>query len=252
MIRSIYIAFISLIILGSCGEMREEITIQSNGSGTYDISSDMIPMMRSMMEGFAKMSDSEDEELDSAALAAKVDEMLWKDFGDEIDSIMSFDEKLPEEIANDPEKMALIENAQMYMRGGRTKGYLKTGLTYSFNNVDDFRKFMELSEESTRGDQKAGILFGDFETTIKMTSTSFFRSTTKTKSDEEEDKPNLDDLNAMFKDLSIVTVINTPKKIKSLDVKTYEIVEQQAKSVTLRYRLEDIVSDKPTEILIKW
>lgn len=251
MIRCFYFFIIGAILMSSCGEMREEITINPNGSGTYDISADVIPMMRGMMEGFAQMSIAEGEEADSATIAAKVDEMLWKDFGDEIDSVMSFDEKIPENIKSDPEKMALIENAEMYMRGGKSKGYLLSGLTLNFKNADDLQKLMELSKESTENDPKASMLFANSNTTMKISKNSFFRSSVR-EEDDTTDTPTLDELTSLFDDFSIITVINTPKKIKSVKVKAYEVVKQTNKSVTLKYDLEDIISNEPSEIMIKW
>lgn len=252
MIRTIYLLLVSAILLASCGEMKEEITIKADGSGVYDVSADMIPMMRGMMEGFAKMGLAEGEDADSATIAAKVDEMLWKDFGDDIDSVISFNDKIPENIKNDPKKMAILENAEMYMRGGKSKGYLLTGMTLDFENSDQLLELMEMSKESTENDPKVAMLFGSSNTTMEITKDSFYRSTIREKDDEDNDTPNPDELTSLFNDFSIVTVINTPKKIKSVEVKTYEVIKQSDKSVTLKYNLEDIMSNEPSEIMIKW
>jgi len=231
--------------------MREEISIKADGTGTYEISSDIIPMMRGMMLSFAKMDLEEGEELDSVELANKVEELVWKDFGDEIDSVLSLDDRIPPDLKSDPAQMAMIERTTMFMRGGRNKGYLKSGVNYSFENAQDLKDFIKLSEEQTKGDNKVKMLFGDSETVLKMTKNSFFRSTTQNQPEKSEEE--LEDLESMFSDVSILTVINTPKKIKKVKVKTYEIVERKAKSVTLQYKIGDILQgNKTSEISIEW
>jgi hypothetical protein len=88
--------------------MTEEIYLNSDGSGEYTIYTDMIPSMVTMMEVFAAMDTT--FQGTSEELTAKVKEKIWEDFPAEVDSIMDMTgEEIPEDIKNNPEKMAMLK-----------------------------------------------------------------------------------------------------------------------------------------------
>lgn len=225
----------SILLLSSCGDIKEEITIQEDGSGEYILSTDMIPMMRNMMKGFATMAMTEEEKLDSNAVNATIEEMLWKDFKGEIDSTLDISSKIPEDIKKDPSKMALINQTHAFMRGSKEKGYMLMGMNYSFKSSKDFTELQKLIEEGQKKDKK-GSLFGESKTETKITNTSFYRSSKQTKPAKEED-PSVSAMMKMFDSMNMYTTINFPRKIKTIQVSTYEIVSKTEKSVTLKYNL---------------
>lgn len=224
--------FLIVVVLSSCGEIKEEITLNSDGSGSYRMSADMIPMMRTMMYSFAKMS--ADEGADSLEIMAEVEEKLWKDFPDEIDSVLNIANRLDEEIKNNPDKMALLESTTMFMRGGKSKGYMHTGLEFDFANSEEFNQLMDLVQEGQQKDKQANML-GKSETEIKVTPKLFYRKTTQV-SELDSDKlpPNM---SGMMDEMKVLTVLKFERKIKSIDVKGYGIVEKSNNQVTLEYDL---------------
>ena len=220
----------------SCAEVREEITINKNGSGTYEVSSDIIPMMRTMMESFASMM-PDSVQTDSAATTQKIEEMIWKDFPEEVDSIINVSNELPPEVKDDPVKTAMVENITMYMRGGRKQGVMLTGLEYNFKDSEDLNQFQNLLDEYSQKDQRGGQLPAS-KSEVKITSSSFYRlSKFSEPLPEKQDEA----MASLFKDLQLMTfytVINFPRKIKRVDLKGYTIVDQSDKSVTLKYDIE--------------
>ena len=246
---SIFYLIITIPLFFSCGEMREEITINKDGSGKYEISSDMIPMMRTMMQSMAKLSVEEGEEPDSAAMALKVEEMIWKDFPAEIDSVITLDNELPPEVKNDPKAMALLENTVIYMRGGRDAGYIKSGFEFTFDNTNQFEDFTNLLEETGKKNRKASA-FSSSKTKMKIEPNYFLRTATSI------NKKNADaqtkQMMPMVKDMNILTVLNFQRKIDQIELVHYEVVERTETSVTLRYDfMEAYESGKESKIEIK-
>ena len=248
-----FVLFIfSVFLLTSCGEMKEEIVIDEDGSGFYEVSFDMIPMMRGMMQGMSQLTDEDMTEADSLEMIAAVEEQIWAQFPDEVDSTMDLQQGIPPEVRDSPEKMAVVEKASAFMRGGKSKGYLLTGVNYKFDDAEDLMKFYELSREGNKGDPKMDMLMGNTDTELVITANSFFRSQKVAQSDEE-DQPDIEVIKKFFKDGGITTVITVPGKIKKLNVKTYEIVEQTKNSVTLKIDMLDLfTTEEPAEIDIKW
>ena len=221
---------LAVVLLSSCGEIKEEITVNADGSGSYGVSADMIPMMRTMMYSFAKMS--AEEGMDSMDIMAQVEEQLWKDFPEEIDSVLSIDQRLDEDIRNDPTKMALIEKSTMFMRGGKSKGYMITGLEFEFADDEEFSKFMAVVQEGQQKDKQAGML-GETSQELKITPKSFYRKSTQIKELDDSKFPG--STSAMLDEMNIYTVLKFEKKIKSIDVKGYDIVEKSDNEVKLKF-----------------
>lgn len=241
--------FLCLALLCSCGEVREEITFHKDGSGTYDVSANTIPMMRQVMQATVEMTAEEGEPMDSAALAAKVEEMLWKDFPDEIDSVISLESDLTPEMRNDPEVMALFNKTTAYMKGSREEGFIKTGVKFDFDNSEEFLSFMNLIEEKSQEEEQKNPL-GKTKTEIIVTPKSYVRTVAYT------DRPDNDDestalVRLMLQDMSMLTVLTFPEKIDKVDLVHYEIVEQSEKSITLRFdMLKALESDDNSEIRV--
>lgn len=246
--KSLLPIFACLILLWSCGEVREEITFNKDGSGTYDISANTIPMMRQVMQATVKMTSEEGEPMDSAAMAAKVEELVWKDYPGKIDSVLSLESDLTPEMRNDPEVMALVNKTTAYMKGSREEGFIKTGAKFDFDSREEFLSFMKLmEEESQQGEQKSPL--GKTKTAITVTPKSFIRTVQYI--DRPDDDESMDLTLLMLQEISMLTVLNFPKKINNVDLVHYDIVEQSEKSITLKFdMLKALESDDPSEIRI--
>ncbi len=229
---SLLSALVGLSLLVSCGEIREEITIDKDGSGTYQVTADMIPMMRNMMYGFAKMS--AEEGADSLEIMAQVEEQIWSQFPEEVDSVLVFDDKIDAEIRNDPAKMALVDQATVFMRGGKSKGYLRTGLEFLFDNGKQFNDFLQIMAEGQKKDQKAGMI-GETQAEVKITPKSFYRKTTQVS--DGDGSALSDQATALLSDMKFLTILQFPRKIKKVNVTGYTIVEQSDKKITLQLDL---------------
>lgn len=241
--------FACVISLCSCGDIREEITFNKDGSGTYEVSSDIIPMMEKMMMSTAKLTVKEGEAMDSAALAAKVEEMVWKDFPGKIDSVISLESNLTPEMKNDEQTMALLNKTTAYMKGSREEGFIKAGVKFDFESSEEFLSFMNMMEDNSQKSEQNSPL-GKTKTEMIVTPKSYIRTV------EYIDRPEDDQSGGMallmLQDMNMLTVLNFPKKIDKVDLVHYDIVEQSDKSVTVKYNIiEAMESDSKSEIRIK-
>ena len=101
---------------------------------------------------------------------------------------------------------------------------------------------MKVVEEGQKKDKK-GSMFGESKTDTKITSTSFYRSSKQTKQIKEDDPATAMALK-MFGSMDFYTTLNFAKKIKTIDVSTYQIVKQTDKSVILKYNLSEALNSK--------
>ena len=233
------------LFLSSCGDVEEEIVFNADGSGTYSMATDIIPMMREMMTALSEIGLEEGETMDSLAL----EELIWKDFPDDVDSVMRYDEQVPDSIKNDPKKLAMFEQASWFMKGGRNHGYLQSGVFYEFKSTQEFIEFGAVMEDLSK-DGEEGKMFKEVVTEYEITPTLFYRSSSAASLDLEE-LENQEALN-LFGDSRIVTRITFPRPIKSVEVQTYKIERQGKRSLELSYTFKEaFTGGKPTSIRVE-
>ncbi|UTW63582.1 hypothetical protein KFE98_05375 [bacterium SCSIO 12741] len=249
--------------LFSCGNVTEEITIKEDGSGTYHVEYDMIPMMKQMsfqmIKAFSALDTTKPAKSDEEIMA-KVEEMIWAKFPEKIDSIIDYKEILPDSILNDKKKMAVIENANGFLRGGKEEGVLMSGMDYRFSNISELEAFFELMEKNNPEARKTQGLNLSGKTsayTFKKRLISRTSKKSKSKGDEEEKTPEEKAkeekmMEEMFGEGTFRTVINLPKEVES--VKGTNVISQEGKKVVLEYSMMDIMNDKVStdfEIIMK-
>ena len=141
--RLFILAMISCIFLmTSCQSMTEEITIELDGSGKYNTYCDIIPMLTTIvaaMDSVFAFPDSTGNVVRKSP--AEIQESVWQDFSEDMDSTMDFMSNLPDSIKDDANKMAILEKTKIYTKGGKSKGYVEVGMEYSFDHLDKLKKF---------------------------------------------------------------------------------------------------------------
>lgn len=234
--KNILIKFLPLLFLPflfSCEEMREEITIAADGSGTYEVYTDMLPMMKTMaaMGLQGEMTEEEKE--------TKLNEMIWKGKTGKIDSIIDFKDKMGKEFKG-KEFDEMMKNTVAYMRGGKEDNKMVMGVNFKFKNGKELDSFQAMLEDSqkNKGETKG---MGKTKSTTKLTPNGFSRST------KVVEKVNLDDANIKMTlqfvtNTKMVTVVKTPKKIKS--VKGNFVREQKDNEVVFEYSLASLLKQE--------
>lgn len=233
--------FFILLGLASCGNIVEEINLEKDGSGSYEVKTDIIPATVNMTVTFTKMFAAMDTTnvIDVDSLTAAVQEKVWEDFGDgEVDSIIDMANEIPDSLKDDPEYLAFVERVNVFMRGSKEKGYMNMGMEFNFTDGDDYQFMLNKFEEiqSSQGDQKTGSPLDDLSSvrsrvTIESDKKHFVRKTEYLNPIESEEE--VEGLQEMLGDGKFITVVNTKRKIKKVNAKHIKRVEDY--SVTFEY-----------------
>ncbi len=255
-------------ILNACDNMTEEITINEDGTGTYEVYTDMVAglkasavMMNMMGNTFQEAADStgngESEEFD---IMKQIEEGFWKDFGDEpVDSLVSFLEQMQEEgtvpdsIKNDKKKMALLEKMNMHIWGSKAEDILNTGILLNFNKLDDINEVMDFIDENQNARSLAGggnpMMSGmggglgdmQADTDYKLTKKLFSRKSIF-EAPEDMGAEEMAFMKMMFPSSKMKTIVHLPRKVKK--VKGDHLVSKDNKTLVFEYDLMDMMMGK--------
>ncbi len=239
--------------LYSCGNVTEEIHLKEDGSGTYHLEYDMVPMMKQMsfqmVKAFSGLDTTEPAKSDEEIMAT-VEEMIWSKFPEKIDSVIDYKSELPDSILNDEKKMAIINRATGFLKGGREEGVMMSGVDFRFDNVDQLVEFFELMESNSPEAKKTmGLNLGSRTSLYSFKKRTFTRTTKKSKEKEpEEDKDpaakEREDkmVREMFGDGTYRTVVHLPKDVTK--VTGDNIVSYEGNTVIFEYNLIDLINNE--------
>ena len=212
---------ISALALTSCGNYIEEIDLEEDGSGTYQIYTDIIPatveMTVSMTKMFATMDST--KTIDEDSLRTAMYDEVWADFPEHVDSVIDMAKELPDSIKNDPAAKPYIENMSGFMRGGKAEGHLYAGVQYEFKSIADlqgFLNFMDKTQEA-RSAQEARSPFGQLtkvrsKVVYKLQKNEFTRKVTFSQ-DMTDESESTEEMEALFGKGTMTTIIRTDRKI---------------------------------------
>lgn len=238
--KSIF-AFIFLLV--SCGSVTEEIYLNEDGSGSYTMYTDMIgsakTMMTTMMEGFYP-------DLDKDSLNELVEEQLWKDFPDEVDSLVDLSSKVPDSIKSDPAKMRLLSAMEVFMKGSRAEGYMNMGTTFQFKDVDELEEFLKLLAENQGAAGGAGTdMLGmpQIEVDYSFDGNTFSRKSAVVEKQELEDSVMMG-MKMMFGEARTRTIVHLPGRVKKASKN--QLVSSEGKDVVYEYSLIGYLTGEET------
>ena len=231
-------SFITTLLLTSCGDFTEEITINEDGSGKMEFYTDLVPFMSKTMAAFASMGEESDQ-LSEEELDKKVENMIWEKMGAEIDSVIDYTDKIPPEIKNDPVKYEIVKRMTGFMKGGKKEGKINTGIAFPYKDNTDLANFISVLEESQEKDPQARLM-GDGKSKYTTTKNSFRRTIVYNNEDKEASQIPME----AFKDMKYYVIINTPKKIKNITGSN--IKSQTDKQVIFEYNIIDYIEGNYT------
>lgn len=242
--------FVAVVALTwSCGTITEEISINEDGSGEYKAYSDLIPSMKKMTLGMVKMfaeTDSVKKNMSEEELLKSLEDEIWKDFPDEVDSTFTNDDMVPDSIKNDPAKKKILDKMVGFMQGGKSKGYMNVGISYKFSDFKDLEEFLKILETSQKKKSGLNENMADFaraETEVDYTfSKGKFSRKTKILNKPDIEESQMSMIQMMMGDSKIKTIIHLPKNVKK--VKGDNIIENKGKTVVFEHSLMDMVMGK--------
>ncbi len=230
----ILIPFLVCLLCSSCINVLEEIFINKDGSGryqvTYDMSGILQPETLQMIQGLQEMSGEE----------GNVDINLGDMANIEMDSFFSFDNE--EMLAGlNQEQQAILKKGSMQMNVSGSSGVMEMNITIDFDDVKEIGTFFELMAQVQEDDASALPL-------SELSSVPMLQITGKTldrfdpQSTANSDiQSSLGMMGMFFQDATYTTKYYFPKKIKST---TMEGAKVEGNMLTIENNLLDIMTQK--------
>lgn len=244
------LAVLLMIFSTSCGSVTEEIYLNEDGSGTYTMYTDMIggtrQMMMDMMKGFYP-------DLDEDSLSQLVEENIWKDFPDEVDSIIDFQQELPDSLREDPEVMGIIQATNMFMKGSRKEGFMNLGATFRFKTLDELESFHELMSENQAAAPNGGgqsLELPKTKVAYSFDGKSFSRTSILSHGSESPDDSTAAVMRMMFGSSKTRTIIHLPRVAKKASKE--QLLSKDGREVIYEYSLvESAMGNQSTDFKIE-
>lgn len=200
------------------------------------VNTDMIAGSRNMM---MEMMTSINPEADTDSLLKVIEDQLWQEYPSRVDSIIDFSDKVPDSIKNDPAKQKYLERMQMFMEGGREKGYMNSGMRFNFKSMDDLEDLMKLLDESSKN-SAGGPPMPSTQINYMLDKNSFSRKASLNTEGEMMNDSTVMALSAMFKESSWQLIVHLPKKAKKAS--TAQLVSKEGKDVVYEYDLLKLIN----------
>ena len=242
---------LGLLLFTSC-KLKEEITFNENGSGTYNLVVDMSGMM-SMAKGMDKSADStktKKEPIVKDSIFKLSDLLIEKK-----DSIA----KLSKE---ERESLEKLKDLSVKIHMDETKGEMEMAYVFSFKNPKDLdnimNKLSEVDKLSKKGKSnpmdEMGDAFPKTEVRYKFNKRSFQRISTKVKSEEDEKEETekkdnkLEQFSQMFQ---FELVYHFPRRIKSINYKD-ALLSSDGKTVHINVPLSKLESPELMNLKVEF
>ncbi len=241
MMKHFRFLLLALVVVGlsSCDNITEEIYLEKDGSGTYEVYADMVPSMTKMAVQMAGLfgNDSTGKALDQDELIADI----LEDLPVKIDSTYSYEKEIDEDIRDSKVYEKYGERMNGFQRGGKDDGYMHMGMRFEFKNLAELTEVMEMmSENQKKG--KDGELFsslGASKAEYFYEKGKFWRKCTYD-TQEELGSDDLGMLIMLLGDAYVQTVVHMPAK--AIEAKGDHLVSNENGKVVYKYSFLDLVN----------
>lgn len=208
--------FLATTSLYSCDNITEEIYINPDGSGEYVFYTDMIPGITKMTTEMAILFQ---DSLSSDSLDLSLEESIWKDFPDVIDSIIDYANIIPDSVLSDPENKEIIEKMKFFMEGGRSKGYVNMGFRFGFKDFAELEDVLKKVEDNQHGGGAGGGMMPELDEMRTAIEYELKENVLKRKtiflSKPDFQQTDVEMLKLFMADAKMKTIVHTPKKVKT-------------------------------------
>ena len=229
------LSFLLLACTG-CFSVKEEIYLNADGSGKYMMYTDMIEGSRQMM---VSMMASMDPDADVDSLLQAMEDQLWQEYPNVVDSVIDFSDKVPDSIRNDPEKQKYLDRVEMFMEGSRAKGYMNSGMRFSFESMDDLENLMQLLDETSKNSAGSPSI-PSTQVDYTFDKKSFSRTASFAAEDDALNDSTVMALGAILKESSWQLIVHLPKNVKKAS--SEQLLSVEGKDVIYQYDLIKIVT----------
>ena len=239
-----------IMLFAACGNYVEEYSLKSDGSGLYNVYSDVISGSADM--GTALAIEFSDEDLTAGqidSIKKVVTETIWEQYPGKTDSIVDLLAVLPDSFLDYKNNRKYAERLVVYLNGSKERGFVNMGAQVSFRNTEDFLEFSEFFErlQNVKISGSSGAsLVGNFSETKSKTDyvlneKSFGRSVTFSEVEMDDIEPTTGlMMEVLGKNGTYTTIVHTAKKIMS--VTGENVVSQEDYKVVFEYPLSEYLA----------
>lgn len=241
-----YLSYLTCLLLAvfttGCFEMLEDIYLNADGSGKYQITIDMSGMFSDPFMG-EMMKQGMKEETGSEAL--------------EIDSLISFTDMqeggLPPTLTD--KDRAILEKTEMRMRMSESEQIGKITITFPFSNFNELNEFNETFSKLNDTDAQGGMgglmggggsAFTGSESLWDLSGRTLTRKVTTSDPDEliEEmgGEEMMDMVKMMMSESTFTTTYHLPGRVKKSSIPNAEV---DGKNVVVSYKFLDLLEETP-------
>ena len=216
----------AVYLLFSCENVTEEIYINKDGSGKYEIyTTQSTSAMQQDMMDLTKDSTG----IPNPLVGGMMMNLMWNEMGEEIDTLM----EIPDSNKAHPLKLEYGDRIKLLLRGGRAKGHLKSGLQVTFDDINEFSDLWGtlFNSESFKKDMPPGTDFNIIPTNYEVNKRSFLRKGEFLSNFREQliglakidnaSPEEVEELIAMMTktigDSKMKTIVHLPRRIKSVE-----------------------------------
>jgi hypothetical protein len=157
---------LTMTLLSSCGDIEQNLVLNSNGSGTLETSFDIGEMM-GMMKGMGEMGDlqnddiSAEEPTDSTEPTPEepkdpmeliIEKVTDPAYGRDFDTLISFISIMPDSVKQKETRLDLVSKINLRMRSPANSSSLIMGIVMNFDSkaqLDELVKYIETMDNTT-------------------------------------------------------------------------------------------------------
>jgi len=180
-----------------------------------------------------------------------IDAQIWEQFPAVVDSIIDYSSRVPDSIKNDPNKRKYLDNLEMFMEGSREKGYINSGMRFSFSSVKELEQFQEfMSENQAATGGGMGMNMPEVKVQYSFDGSSFSRITIMDELVEMEDSTKMV-LNTLLEGSKARLILHLPKKVKKASKD--QLFSKDGKDVIYEFDFINVLSgDQSTDIKVEF
>lgn len=231
----LFVVTASLFFLTGCLEVLEDVFINADGSGKYQITMDMSelfsdPMMKSMIDEAAKKETGRD-----------ADQPL------EMDSVMYF-RNAPEFAQLSAAEKSLIKDVALKMTASESQGKMVLQMVFPFQDVDDLQKMgevmkkLEANKDAGAGGMMGNGMFGAQGAQFAFSKKVFTRlPMPDPKEIMGDDASSMEMAKMFFQGATYTTVYHLPGKVKKTSIANAQV---DGNVVTVENNFLDILEGK--------
>jgi len=214
----------------------EEIFINEDGSGRYNVYTNEVPMMKQ-----AIMMRLQAEEQPKENLEKKAEKEIWSTHPSNFNEASNPLNKANKGEVSDPKKRSLLRNITNFTIGNKLKNTIDSGVMCKFNNLEELSQLMDILRTDPLQSLNS-IQLKEPSVAFDISNNNFTKQTLRANK-----KP----ITTTFQEGTFTTNLYLPNNVKK--VKGNNVKNKKGRMVSFEYKLSDVLSGKiGTDFEVKW